>query len=216
MNHFLKIIDYLIWPAVVVMFIWLAFFINLVYDLDWNFYGLRPGELRGLIGILSLPFLHADISHLFSNSVPLLISFGFVGVFLEKYQWKILTWVYLGSGILLWFIGRENTVHVGASAVVYGLLSFMIFHAFYNRHKQTMSAAFILIFLYGSFVYGLFPEYGILIGKNISWDGHLSGFIVGIVVAFIYRNQGPKEKIYFLEDDDDEEFDPENPPYWMH
>lgn len=218
MNHIFKIIDYLIWPAVIVMFIWVAFFTNLVYDLDWNGYGLRPRVPNGLIGIFTLPFLHGDLSHLFSNSIPLLIGFGFIGVFFPKYQWQILGFIYVGSGILLWFIGRENTNHIGASAVVYGILAFIIFHAFFNRNKQTLSAAFILIFLYGSFIYGLFPDYGLLIGKNISWDGHLSGFIVGILLSITYRNKGPREHFYFLEDDDDEddgEIDPNDPPYWM-
>ena len=58
--------------------------------------------------------------------------------------------------------------------------------------------SFLVIFLYGSMFWGLFPQQ-----NKISWEGHLSGFIAGIIIAFLYKNQGPKRKKYQWEIDEE-------------
>ena len=208
-NFIIKLIDSLVWPLVIVVVIWLAFFLNLRYHLDWNHFGMHPRQIEGLLGIFTMPFLHGDFDHLFSNTIPLLLSMGFIYLYFNEKKYSILIYNTLVTGGLLWIIGESGTNHIGASGLVYAFIFFMITHAFITRNKETMAASFVLIFLYGSLIYGIFPEYGQLIGKNISWEGHLSGALSGILFAFIYRKDGPQKKIYFEndEDDDDDDFE---------
>ena len=185
------------------------FFINHGYDLGWNYYGLRPGYISGLIGIITMPFLHGNFEHLLSNSIPLLLSMAFIVMYFPDKKWQIMLAITGLTGLLLWFMGDVNTNHIGASGLVYGFISFVFIHALINWHKETIAASFVLIFLYSGIIYGIFPEYGRLIGKNISWEGHLSGAISGLLFAFIFRNFGPKQKEYFqdeFDDDDDDVF----------
>lgn len=131
---------------------------------------------------------------------------GFIVLYFPNVKWKIISLIWLVTGVLLWIIGEVGTTHIGASGLVYGYIAFVITHAFINRNKQSIAAAFILIFLYGGLIYGVFPEYGLLIGKNISWEGHLSGAIAGLIFGFLYRRKGP-QRVKFFEDEDDEEQD---------
>lgn len=199
-----QLIDAIVWPLFIVVLIWLAFFLNHGYDLGWNDLGLKPWDWSGLTGVITMPFLHGNFDHLFSNSIPLLLSMAFIFLYFPKTKWHIIGFIYPLTGILLWFIGREHTNHIGASGLVYAYIAFLITHAFINRNKQTLAAAFILIFLYGSLIYGIFPEYGKLIGKNISWEGHLSGAIFGVIFGILYRRKGP-QAIKPPEDDDEDD-----------
>ena len=78
-----------------------------------------------------------------------------------------------------------------------------------------LGASFLLIFLYGSLIYGIFPEYGRIVGKNISWEGHLAGAISGVVFGFLYRKSGPQQEMFFEEEEDDDDDDDDDPDaYW--
>jgi membrane associated rhomboid family serine protease len=154
-----------------------------------------------------MAFLHGDAEHLLSNTVPLLLSLGFVFLYFEDHKWKIIITITVLSGIILWFIGEPNSNHIGASGVVYGLIAFLITHAFFTKNKETLAASFVLIFLYGGLIYGLFPDYGMLVGKNISWEGHLSGAIVGVLLALYYRKLGPQRETFFEDEEDDDDDD---------
>ncbi len=208
----IKLIDSIVWPLVIVVAVWLVFMFNLTIDFELNTLGMRPREWSGIVGIFTMPFLHGDFDHLFSNSVPLLLSLGFIFIYFEKKSAGILILNALLTGILLLFIGEQGTLHIGASGLVYAYIFFLVTHAFFTKNKEMLSAAFILIFLYGSLIYGLFPEYGRLIGKNISWEGHLAGALSGIFWGMIYRKSGPQRRTFFENEDDDEDDDPN--AYW--
>ena len=120
---------------------------------------------------------------------------------------------FLLTGLLLLFIGKSGTNHIGASGIVYAYIFFLVTHAFITRNKEMLGASFILIFLYGSLIYGLFPEYGKLVGKNISWEGHLSGALSGVLFGFLFRKNGPQQAIFFVDEEDDDE-DDEPDAYW--
>lgn len=174
---------------------------------------MHPKHPAGILGIFTMPFLHSDFDHLFSNSVPLFLSMGFIFLFFEEHKIKILVFSGLLTGVILWFIGEGGTTHIGASGLVYAYIVFLVTHAFLTKNKEMIASAFILIFLYGSLIYGIFPEYGLLVGKNISWEGHLSGAISGLLFALYFRKEGPQQRIYFEEEEDDDEDDDED-AYW--
>ncbi len=206
-NFIIRLIDSIVWPLLIVVVIWLVFFMNLSTSINFNSFGMHPKEIKGLYGIFTMVFLHGDFDHLFSNSVPLLLSMGFIFIYFEKEKLPILLLNLLFTGVLLLFMGEQGSTHIGASGVVYAYVFFLVTHAFFTKNKEMLAAAFVLIFLYGGLIYGLFPEFGKLIGKNISWEGHLSGAISGVLTGFIYRKKGPQQALFFVDEDDDENDD---------
>ena len=188
--------------VIIVSILWVAFLINDIFGLHWNDYGLMPRNINGLFGIFTMPFLHGDISHLFSNSVPLLVLLFSIFYFFPKKAGLILMMTYFMSGILTWIIGTKG-VHVGASSIVYALAFFLITISILKQEPKLMAYSLIIIFLYGSIVWGFFPQ--LFPDKHISWEGHLAGAITGIVLAFFYKNEGPVKKVYFEEEEEEEE-----------
>ncbi|MGB0850745.1 MAG: rhomboid family intramembrane serine protease [Bacteroidia bacterium] len=211
-NFIIKLVDSIVWPLVITIAIWIVFFLNMTTVVNLNSFGMHPWDVRGVLGIFTMPFLHANFDHLFSNSVPLVLLMGFIFIYFKKDSSKILALNMLSTGFILLFLGQEGTTHIGASGLVYAFIFFLITHAFLSKNKEMLAAAFILIFLYGSLIYGLFPEYGRLIGKNISWEGHLAGAISGVIWGYLFRNTGPQQKTFFH--DEDELDDDDEIGYW--
>lgn len=199
--------DDILWPAVFVMFFWISFVTNLTYDLDWNSYGIRPRTFTGLRGVLFSPFLHGDFGHIFSNSIPFLVSGGFVFHFWKQKSWQILGLLWFFSGFPVWLYGNSYSIHIGASGVVYGLVAFVLSSGIIRKNRNLSAIALLLIFLYGGMVWGLFPQVTYT-GMNISWEGHLSGALSGIGLAFFFRKEGPP-------DDPEPEDDEEAPDWWL-
>jgi membrane associated rhomboid family serine protease len=214
LRFLVRLIDSIVWPLVIVVSIWVVFFINLRYGLDLNHYGMRPQEWRGLWGIFTMPFLHGDFDHLFSNSIPLLLSMGFIFIYFDKERVSILVLNTLLTGIILLAIGEQGSNHIGASGLVYAFIFFLVTHAIISWNKEMLGAAFLLIFLYGSLIYGIFPEYGRIVGKSISWEGHLSGAISGLVFGFLYRKNGPQQAQFFEEEREYDDDDGAPDAYW--
>lgn len=200
-----RILIAIIFPAVFVGIIGLIHLFAFVLDVSLVPYGVFPRKLSGLIGILTSPLIHADFKHLFNNSVPLVIMGAALFYFYKEVAFKVSFWIYLMVGVWTWVSARE-AYHIGASGVLYGLFSFLLVSGFLRRNKNLISLSFAVIFLYGSLVWGIFP-----IDVKISFEGHLWGFVAGIVLALYYRKQGP-QKIEHVWPDDDEE-DDEN-AYW--
>ena len=192
--------------VIIVSILWIAFLINDIFGMHWNDYGLIPRDLKGLFGIITMPFLHGDYKHLFSNSIPLLVLLFSIFYFFYKKAGLILTMTWFMAGILTWIIGTEGT-HVGASGIVYALAFFLVTISILKQETKLMAYSLIIIFLYGSIVWGFFPQ--LFPDKHISWEGHLAGAITGIALALFYRNEGPVKKVYFEEEEDEKE-DEEN------
>lgn len=170
--------------------LWLFYAITVTFSFvgfDLRQLGLQPRTLTGLIGIFTMPFLHANLQHLFLNSiaiftalVPLYIAFHD-----EFHMPEALVKMAIVSGVLVWIFGRGDSIHIGASAVCYGLSTYMVFGAWVHR-KPLLFAFAIGTFLisFSSFFYGLVPH-----DPRISWEGHLCGAIAGILVALGEKNR---------------------------
>ena len=187
---------------IIVALLWVAFLINDIFGLHWNEYGMHPRKIEGLFGIFTMPFLHGDLSHLFSNSVPLIVLLFSIFYFFHNKAKLILLMTWFIVGILTWIIGTEG-IHIGVSGVVYALAFFLVIISVIKQEPKLIAYSLIIVFLYGSIVWGFFPQ--LFPDKHISWEGHLTGAVAGIILAFFYRNEGPVKKIYFEE----EEFDGE-------
>lgn len=145
--------------------------------------GVQPRTLTGLKGILFSPFLHGSMKHIISNSLPLLVLTVALFYFYRGLAFPVLIFGWLLTGLLTWLIGRGGSVHIGASGIVYLLVSFLFFKGIWSKNARLISVALIVVFLYGSLIWGIFPN-----EPNISWEGHLSGFLSGIALAFYYKN----------------------------
>ena len=160
-------------------------------------YGVFPRTIEGAIGIITSPLLHGDWKHLFNNSVPLLVLGTSLRYFYSQISKEVFLWSWLISGLWLWSIGRPS-FHIGASGIVYALASFLFFSGLIRRHTRLMSVSFVVVFLYGGLIWGVFP-----IKEHISWEGHLSGGLAGIILAWWFKSEGPPKQKYQYEIDEE-------------
>ena len=197
-------------PLLFVFTIWFVYWIEIYFNLNFTKFGVFPRKLTGLRGVFFSPFIHSGISHLFNNSIPLAVLLSALIYFYQKVYLQILFLGSLFTGILTWVIARE-AYHIGASGIVYLLFSFVFFSGIIKKQYQLVAVSLIVIFLYGSMIWYVLP-----IKDGVSWEGHLSGFSVGLLFSLIYRNKGiVKEKFQFPETEFDLLFDEEgnfNPP----
>ena len=190
-----------LWPVVCV---WMVFAADNVFSLHLSRFGLIPADPAGLYGVCTVGLLHKDIDHLISNTSPLfLLVFGLYFLY-ERKAWAILLSLYLVSGFTTWCMGRYGTTHVGASGLIYALAAFHFASGLIRRVPSQLAFALLVAFLYGGFVWAFFPA--LYRYTSISWEGHLSGLLTGMALAFYYRRYGPPMPVYdfMLEDDDDE------------
>jgi membrane associated rhomboid family serine protease len=189
-------------PVLFVFSIWLIYWIEIKFGFNFNKFGIFPDEWFGLRGILFSPFIHGDAKHLFNNSIPLFVLSLSLFYFYRNVANRVMILGTLFTGLLTWIIARES-YHIGASGVIYMLFSFVFFSGVFKNHFRLIAVSLITIFLYGSMVWFLFPT-----EDRISWEGHLSGFLVGVVLAFLYRKRGiVKEEYQFSQTSFDLMFD---------
>jgi membrane associated rhomboid family serine protease len=172
--------------------IWAVYLVHLVIPSMGRF-GLVPRTLGGLIGIAAMPFLHESFSHLLSNSVPLFILLVLLARSRARF-WRIVVGVGLLSGFLLWVVGRP-AIHIGASGLVFGLITYLIVSGLIERRVVSLLVAAGVGFLYGGvLVFGIVPGNG----PDVSWDGHLCGAVAGMTVAFA-ANSGERRGVRRIE-----------------
>lgn len=189
-------------PFALLFSIWLVYYVEMNFDLNFNKYGILPRELSGLKGIFFSPFVHGDGMHLFNNSIPLVVLSALLYFFYKPMANRVLIIGTLITGLLTWIMGRES-YHIGASGVVYLLFSFIFFSGIIRKYFRLIALSLAVIFLYGSMIWFVFP-----IAQKVSWEGHLSGFLVGWLLAYVYRKIGPQKKEYkFKETEFDLRFD---------
>jgi len=170
---------------------WLVKIIEVLFETDFSGFGIYPLTLSGLPGIVFSPFIHEDFNHLFNNTLPLFFLSVALFYFYSEVALKVFLWTFFLTGILVWFGGRQAW-HIGASGLVYGLASFLFFSGIIRRYYRLVALSLLVVFLYGQMVWGIFPG----VYKNVSWESHMLGFFSGIVLAIIFRKQGPQTPVY--------------------
>ena len=183
-------------PLIAVLSIWTVFWLEIKLNINFNEFGIEPRKIIGLRGVLFSPFIHGSVEHLYNNTIPLITLMVTLFYFYSKDAFKVLVFGILFSGILTWCIGRPS-YHIGASGLIYVLVSFIFFKGIFAKHYRLIALSLAIVFLYGSMIWYIFP-----IKEGISWEGHLSGFLVGLVFAIIYKSRLSQEKRYSWEKED--------------
>ncbi|MBN2349975.1 MAG: rhomboid family intramembrane serine protease [Bacteroidales bacterium] len=207
----------LVFPALFLVLIWIIYGIGIYLQTDLSFLGIFPLNVKSLPGILTSPFIHADIRHLVNNSVPVFVLSWGLFYFYNKIAYKVFFLIYFMTGLWVWF-GARHAYHIGASGIIYGLGAFIFFSGIIRKNINLLAISLLVTFLYGSMVWGIFPY-----KQEISWESHLLGGIAGFILAIYFRNEGPastidKWKQQEPEEDEEENYHPDdsapkdNPP----
>jgi membrane associated rhomboid family serine protease len=186
-----KLLLSIIIPAIFIIVMWLVKLTEILFEADFSEYGIYPLTLKGLPGILLSPFIHNDFEHLINNSIPLFFLSVCVFYFYSVVALRVFAFTYFLTGLLVWIFGREAW-HIGASGLVYGLASFLFFSGIIRKHLGLIALSLLIVFLYGSMVWGMVP----LLYKNVSWESHMLGTFSGVLLSIWYRDKGPQRPIY--------------------
>lgn len=195
------------YPLAFVLVIWLVFWFEIRFGHSFNHYGIQPRTTTGLRGILFSPFIHGDLKHLFNNSVPLFVLSMSLFYFYRSISWRILCYGLLLTGLLTWILGRP-AFHIGASGMIYCLVAFLFFKGVFSKHYRLIALSLIVVFLYGGLLWYATP-----VDPEISWEGHLSGLLVGFFFALVYRRDIARAPTYAWEEDSYRE---EDDPFMQH
>ena len=199
-----KIFKYsLLIPVAIVAVFWLVKLIENLYHLDLSAFGILPLTVEGLPGIIFSPFIHGSYDHLLSNTFPFLILLFALLYFYRRLAYRIFFLIYILSGICVWLGGRAS-YHIGASGIVYGMASFLFFSGIFRKDANLLTISIIVVFLYGSMFWGIFP-----LKPEISWESHLWGSASGLLLAFYYRHQGPVRPASSWENEPEEDDSPD-------
>lgn len=180
-----------------VAILWLILILDTVLGLGLHRFGLRPKHIEGLLGVFTVPLIHGNAEHLFSNTLPLIVSLVTILYLYPRSSLRVIPIIWMGSGLLAWMIGRPS-LHFGASGFVYGLLAYVFISGILRLDMRSVAVSVMVWFLYGSMIWGVLP-----IRPHMSWELHLSGAILGVALAIIYRRWDiTPVKRYAWEDDD--------------
>lgn len=164
-------------------------------------YGIQPRTSTGLRGIFWAPWLHGGFAHLAANTIPLAVLGWFILLRNTRHFLLVSVSTILVGGLGVWLVGGQGTNHLGASILIFGYFGYLLLAGVLERSLQSLSLMFIVIFLYGSMIWGIFPIWA----SNISWEGHLFGFVGGGVAAYFLnprRNAQSQleDEIYIIEE----------------
>lgn len=199
-----KILSSLACSAGLVISMWVVHWLIFFFQIDKTALANIPRKVNGLIGILTSPWVHDDLKHLFLNTGPLFFFTAATLYFYRKTAARAIAGIWLLSGIWVWWladIGSRSGAHIGVSGVAYGLGAFLFFSGIFRRDSRSMTLSLVIAIFYGGMMWGIFPGQ-----TGISWESHLFGALAGIGMAWVYRKVDVfRRKRYKWEDDPEHE-----------
>ena len=195
-----KIFNAALFPLILVTLFWLVALGDVSFPNNHLYqFGIEPLTVQGLLGVITSPFIHNDFSHLIANTMPFLILGSALFYFYRGISFRIFTLIWLGSGLMTWFLGRPSW-HIGASGVCYALFAFLFISGLIRRNRELIAISLLTVFLYGGMLWGFVPEFA---PANVSYEAHGGGLIVGFALSLIYRSKGPQRKQYQWDEEDE-------------
>jgi membrane associated rhomboid family serine protease len=216
-THFESHLRNAIPPALVVLIImWLVYWSDYLFVFDFHKLGVLPKTSNGLKGIFFMPWIHShgDIRHLLNNSVPTFLLLTLLFYSYREIALRVFLFSWFVTGILLWVFAQNNgAYHIGMSGVIYSLAAFLFTSGVLRKYLPLQALSLFIVFIYGSMIWGIFPT-----EQHISWEGHLSGMLVGVFLAFYYRKLGPQRPKYQYEIEKELGIEPPDleGQYWEH
>lgn len=157
--------------------IWASSFLVFLFQPNYILPVLIPRTSQGLLGILTMPFIHGSVTHLVANTLPFIIFSWLILIRGTVYYLKATAVILILGGFLVWLFARP-AAHIGASGLVFGYFGFLIARAFYDRSIRSVLITLLVFLFYGGIIWGIVPTVG-----RISWEAHLFGMIAGIIAA---------------------------------
>ena len=185
----LKAIRSLRFPFIMIVMMWVIHLIKVVTNISFVQLGIYPQHIEGLKGIVTAPLIHGDWGHLISNTVPLAVLSSIIFIFYRRVAVRSFLLIYLFTGLAVWLFAREYTPtgnpiwHIGASGVVYGLLSFVFWNGVFRKSFKAIALALVILVMYSGYFLGIVPNQ-----PGISWESHLFGALVGIAVSYLFKD----------------------------
>jgi membrane associated rhomboid family serine protease len=188
------LVESLRFPLFAILFIWGIHFYQSIGYWDPAAYGIMSRRIWGIPGIISGPMVHGSWKHLISNTFPLFVLTALTIYFYRKVAMRAFWLIYFMTGITVWLLARPVS-HIGASGIVYGLVSFIFWNGIFRRSLRSIILALIVMLVYSGMFFGILPDQ-----EGISWESHLLGSLAGIFASFWFKGE--------LEDEEIEKDDP--------
>lgn len=182
----------ILFPLLFLGIIWSVFLLENYFNWDLHFLAILPRTLEGIPGIFTSVFLHGNLNHIANNSVSLFVFMAAIIFFYRDLSLKVIFYGILFSGAITWLIGRES-YHLGASGLIYVLFSFIFFKGIFTRYYRLIALSLTVIATYGGMIWYVFPG----VEEQISWEGHLGGFLAGLFFAIYYKTPAYKDMIRY-------------------
>lgn len=186
------------YPAVVLIIMWLVYWADHIFPtIHFYQYGVQPKAWNKFYGIIGMPWIHSyrDINHILNNSLPTFVLLSALIFYYRAIALRVfmLIWIMTGLGVFL-FATNGYSYHVGMSGVIYGLAGFLFTSGVLRKYRPLQAISLFVVFVYGSLIWGIFP-----METHVSWEGHLSGLVTGVLLAVLYRKKGPQSPKYQYE-----------------
>lgn len=180
----------ILYSIFVVVAMWLVFWADYLLKLKSYEYGVLPRSIEGLKGIVFMPLIHSqnDIRHIVNNSIPTFFLLATLVYFYREIAFKVFFYGWILTGFLVWvYAENKGSYHIGMSGLIYLLAAFLFVSGVLRKFLPLQAISMFVVFVYGSMIWGIFP-----MEEKVSWEGHLMGFGVGIIFAFIFQGYGPQ------------------------
>lgn len=188
------LVESLRFPLLAILVIWSVHFYQSIEHWDAAAYGIMSRRMWGIPGIITGPMVHGSWKHLISNTFPLFVLTGLTIYFYRKVAMRAFWMIYFMTGSAVWLFARPVS-HIGASGIVYGLVSFIFWNGIFRRSLRSIILALIVMLVYSGMFFGILPDQ-----EGISWESHLLGSMAGIFASFWFKGE--------LEDEEIEKDDP--------
>ncbi len=190
-------VEAIVYPSLLLIAMWLVFWAEHLFLFPFYKLGVLPRTLEGLKGIVLMPLIHSDreIQHIFNNSVPIFILLAVLLYFYRSIALRVFLISWLMTGFLVWiYAENKGAYHIGMSGVIYALAGFLFASGVLRKYLPLQGISLFVVFVYGSLIWGIFP-----MQQSVSWEGHFMGLLVGLILAILYRKEGPQRPKYQFE-----------------
>ncbi len=187
----------LVFPVFFLMLLWAVKFFEVSMEQSFVEGGVYPRKISGLQGIIFSPLIHGNWKHLLDNTMPVFLLSLAVFYFYREIAYKIWFLLYIIAGVLLWAVGRQ-AYHIGASGLIYGLAAFLFLSGVIKKVRSLMAISLLVVFWYSGMVWGLLP-----FDFEVSFEAHITGVVAGVILAIVFRDQGPEAEQTWLDEEEE-------------